>query len=138
MNWTALIIMNNYFHDVATATLLSSAVILWVLGRQAEKGGPEDRRALARAMPTLTRFAIGALIWIILGGIPRIIFFNTFEFIPAKDNGIIIDLAIKHIFLFAAVGAGAIMWLRMGKVARGELAKAKANSASGSTGGRSE
>lgn len=122
MNWTALIIMNNYFHDVATATLLSSAVILWVLGRQAERGGPEDRRALAKAMPTLTRFAIGALIWIILGGIPRVIFFNTFEFIPAKDNGIIIDLAIKHVFLFAAVGAGAIMWLRMGKVARGEAA----------------
>ncbi|MDR3686224.1 MAG: hypothetical protein P4L93_04620 [Coriobacteriia bacterium] len=127
MNWTALIIMNNYFHDVATATLLSSAVILWVLGRQAERGGPEDRRALANAMPTLTRFAIGALIWIILGGIPRVIFFNTFEFIPAKDNGIIIDLAIKHVFLFAAVGAGAIMWLRMGKIARGELNKAQAD-----------
>jgi len=122
MNWTALIIMNNYFHDVATATLLSSAVILWVLGRQAERGGPEDRKALAKAMPALTRFAIGALIWIILGGIPRVIFFKTFEFIPAKDNGIIIDLAIKHIFLFAAVAAGAVMWLRMAKVARGEVA----------------
>ena len=116
MNWTALIIMNNYFHDVATATLLSSAVILWVLGRQARKGGPELRRALARAMPTLTKFAIGALIWIILGGIPRVIFFNTFEFIPAKDNGIIIDLAIKHIFLFAAVVVGAVMWARIGKL----------------------
>jgi len=120
-NWSVLIILNNYFHDVATATLLSSAVILWVLGRQAERGGPELRKALARAMPTLTRFAVGALVWIILGGIPRLIFFKTYEFIPAKDNGIIIDLAIKHVFLFAAVGAGAIMWLRMGKIARGEL-----------------
>jgi len=118
MSWTALIIMNNYLHDVATATLLSSAVILWVLGRQAEKGSPELRQALAKAMPTLTKIAIGALIWIILGGIPRVIFFNTFEFIPAKDNGIIVDLAIKHVFLFAAVGAGAIMWLRMGRIAR--------------------
>ena len=124
INWTALIIMNNYFHDVATATMLSSAVILWVLGRQAEKGGPEERRALAKALPTLTRFAIGALIWIILGGIPRVIFFNTFEFIPAKDNGIIIDLAIKHIFLFGFTGAGVAMWLRMGKVARGEITSA--------------
>ena len=110
MNWTALIIMNNYFHDVATATLLSSAVILWVLGRQAQRGGPEDRN--------------GALIWIILGGIPRVIFFNTFEFIPAKDNGIIIDLGIKHVFLFAAVGLGAVMWARIGKIARGEDARA--------------
>ena len=44
MNWTALIIMNNYFHDVATATLLSSAVILRVLGRQAERGDDPDAR----------------------------------------------------------------------------------------------
>ena len=93
MNWTALIIMNNYFHDVATATLLSSAVILWVLGPPGRAGRPEDRaRRSRKAMPTLTRFAIGALIWIILGGIPRVIFFNTFEFIPAKDNGIVVDL----------------------------------------------
>ena len=28
---SVLIIMNNYSHDVATAVLLSSAVILWVL-----------------------------------------------------------------------------------------------------------
>jgi hypothetical protein len=45
-----------------------------------------------------------------------VIFFNTFEFIPAKDNGIIIDLAIKHVFLFAAVAAGDVMWLRIGKL----------------------
>ena len=122
MNWTALIILNNYFHDVATATLLSSAVILWVLGRQAQRGGPEDRRALAKAMPTLTRFAVGAIVWIILGGIPRLIFFKTFEFIPAKDNAIIVDLAIKHVFMFAAVVAGSIMWARIGRIARTDSA----------------
>ncbi|MBE3076608.1 MAG: hypothetical protein IMZ75_17040, partial [Actinobacteria bacterium] len=44
-NWSILIILNNYFHDVATATLLSSAVILYVLGRQAQRGGADERRA---------------------------------------------------------------------------------------------
>jgi hypothetical protein len=117
-SWSILIILNNYFHDVATATLLSSAVIMYVLGRQAQRGGEGERQAFARAYGTLTKFAWGALIWIIIGGIPRTIFFPTFEFIPAEQKGIVADLAIKHVFLFSAVAAGAIMWVRMGKMVR--------------------
>ena len=33
-----LIIMNNYFHDVATALLLAAAVIMWTLERVARSG----------------------------------------------------------------------------------------------------
>jgi hypothetical protein len=113
-----LIILNNYLHDVATAVLLSSAVILYVLGRQARSGGDGERRALARAYGTLTRFAWGALAWIIIGGIPRTIFFERFEFIPANTNGIVLDLIIKHVLLVASVIAGSVMWLRIGKQAR--------------------
>jgi len=118
---STLIILNNYLHDVATATLLSSAVILYVLGRQARRGGADERRALARAYGTLTRFAWGALAWIIIGGIPRTIFFNQFEFIPADTKGIVADLIVKHVLLVSAVIAGGIMWIRMGKIARAEL-----------------
>jgi hypothetical protein len=116
--WGILIILNNYFHDVATATLLSSAVILYVLGRQAERGGIGERQAFERAYKTLTRFAWGALAWIILGGIPRTIFFRTFEFIPAQQKGIVLDLIIKHVVLVSTVIAGAVMWLRMAKTVR--------------------
>jgi hypothetical protein len=113
-----LIIINNYLHDVATAVLLSSAVILNVLGRQARTGGPGERQALVRAYRTLTRFAWGALAWIIIGGIPRTIFFPTYEFIPASVKGIVLDLVIKHVLLVGGVIAGAIMWVRIGKAAR--------------------
>jgi hypothetical protein len=116
-----LIILNNYFHDVATATLLSSAVVLYVLGRQARRGGAEERRWFARAYRTLTRLAWGALAWIIIGGIPRTIFFNEYEFIPADTKGIVADLMVKHVLLVTAVIAGSIMWVRMGKIARAEL-----------------
>lgn len=112
-----LIVLNNYLHDVATAVLLSSAVILYVLGSQAKRGSDDDRRAFARAYRTLTKFAWGALAWIIVGGIPRAIFFPTYEFIPASIKGIVADLVIKHILLVAGVIAGAVMWIRLGKVA---------------------
>lgn len=113
-----LIIMNNYFHDVATAILISSAVVLWVLGRNAERGTDAERAALARAYPTLTRFARGAIVWIVVGGIPRTIFFTRYEWDPAVVKGIVPALAIKHILMFAAVIVGAVMWRRMAAVAQ--------------------
>jgi hypothetical protein len=120
--WSILIIINNYLHDVATAVLLSSAVILYVLGRQAREGSEGERRALVRAYGTLTRFAWGALAWIVVGGIPRTIFFPTYEFIPASVKGIVLDLVIKHVLLVSGVIAGGVMWVRIGRQAR-EYAK---------------
>jgi len=122
INWTSIIIIiNNYFHDLATGLLLSSAVILWVLGRRAEQGGALERLALARAYPTLVRFARGAFAWIILGGIPRTIFFTRYEWDPAVVNGIIPALMVKHVFMVTVIIIGAIMWRRMAKVARAEV-----------------
>ncbi len=113
-----LIVLNNYLHDVATAVLLSSAVIFYVLARQARDAGDGEKRSFARAYRSLTRFATGALVWIILGGIPRTIFFTKYEFIPAELNGIVPDLIMKHVILVAMVVAGVIMWVRMGRIAR--------------------
>jgi hypothetical protein len=121
--WSVLIIINSYLHDVATAVLLSSAVIMFVLGRQARDGSVGERRALVRAYRTLTRFAWGALAWIVVGGIPRTIFFPTYEFIPASVKGIVLDLVIKHVLLVAGVIAGAIMWVRIGRAVRGYAAE---------------
>jgi uncharacterized membrane protein len=112
-----LIIMNNYFHDVATAVLLGSAVVLWVLGRNAENGGPAEKAALARAYSTLTRFAWGAIAWIVVGGIPRTIFFTRYEWDPAVVKGIVPALALKHILMFTAVVVGAFMWRRVARLA---------------------
>jgi hypothetical protein len=107
-----VVIINNYLHDMATGILVGSAFLLWVLIRQSRRQGPEGLVALARAYPTLRTFAIGALVWIVLGGIPRVIFFSRYEWDPAVVNGIVPALVVKHVLLFAAVAAGAIMWRR--------------------------
>lgn len=125
-----LVIMNNYFHDVATAVLLSSAVVIWVLGKAAEKSGHEAQLALARALPALTKFARGAIIWIIIGGVPRVIFFTRYEWDPAVIKGIVPALVVKHVLMTLAVVAGAIMWRRMAKVA-GALQEQESSSVSG-------
>jgi len=111
------IIMSNYFHDVATAVLLAAAVIMWVLGRHAEKGGPAEVCALAGAYPALTKFAWGAIAWIVIGGIPRTIFFSAVEWDQAQVKGLTAALGVKHAFMGVAVVAGILLWRRMAKVA---------------------
>lgn len=123
IDWiSVLIIINNYLHDLATGLLLASAVILWVLGRRAEQGGADERRALARAYATLVLFARGAFVWIILGGIPRTIFFTRYEWDPAVIRGIVPALMVKHVFMVAVVIGGALVWRRMARLARAEIA----------------
>ena len=105
-----LIVINNYFHDLATAVLLGSSVIMYALGKQAEKQGPEASATLFGFYRTLSRFAWGALAWIVIGGIPRVIFFRTHEFIPAIQKGLYTALGIKHAVMFTAVVVGVLMW----------------------------
>jgi hypothetical protein len=119
LDWLAIaVIINNYLHDMATGILVGSAILLWVLIRQAKGTGPEGLIALERAYPTLRRFAIGALAWIVVGGIPRVIFFADYEWDPAVIKGIVPALAVKHVMLFAAVFVGAVMWRRAATVLR--------------------
>lgn len=107
-----LIVMNNYFHDVATATLLAAAVIMWTLERQAARGAQEDLLALKRAYPTLTKFANIALVWVILGGIPRALTFNTHD-LGAVRGDLVPAIAVKHVVEVAAVLAGVLLWRRV-------------------------
>jgi len=116
-----LIIMNNYFHDVATAMLLSSAIIIWLLGRQAIAEGPEARRWFAKAYPLLTKVALWSIAWIVVGGVPRTIFFQQVEWNMADPSNeyLFTALMVKHAAMWIAVIAGVLLWARMRKVAQG-------------------
>lgn len=117
-----LIIMNNYFHDVATAVLIAAAAIMWALERQARAGAEGGLSALAGAYPTLTRFAQGALVWVVLGGIPRVFFFNTHD-LGAIRGDLLPAIAVKHVVEVAAVLGGLALWLRVKKRIEADLAE---------------
>lgn len=119
MDYVALaVIINNYLHDLATGLLLSAAVILWVLMRRAAAGNPTDVGAFARAFPALTRFAVWSVVWIVVGGVPRVVFFSRYEWDPAVVGGIVPALLVKHALMFSAVTLGAVMWRRASRVLR--------------------
>lgn len=117
---SVVIIINNYLHDVATAVLIASAAVVWALDRAvARDGGGRPGELLRLAYPKLVLVARAALVWIILGGIPRTIFFTRYEWDPAVVRGIVPALAIKHVLMAAGVLIGGAMWLRIGRRVRG-------------------
>lgn len=113
-----IIIMNNYLHDVATAMLLSSALIMWLLGRKAAADGPEAVRWFASSYRVLTRVAQFSIAWIVVGGIPRTIWFEQVEWNMADPSNkyLFLALMIKHAAMWVAVGIGVVLWTRMRKL----------------------
>ena len=69
------IMMNNYFHDVATALLAASSFCIYALVKTHDL--LDDQVATLfylKAYRQMRRFFRFALYWIIIGGIPRPIF----------------------------------------------------------------
>jgi putative copper export protein len=118
-----LIMMNNYFHDVATALLAAGAYTLWVLIRVHDNHpGPQASALFVAACRRLTLLVKIALAWIIFGGIPRTIFYQDFEWANAAGKGQIPALIVKHVLIAVMLIAGAYGWLRLRRRLRGARA----------------
>ena len=109
------LMMNNYFHDVATALLAASAVGLWVLLRRYEAGprAPEAARYFLEIQGAMVKLARFSVAWIVLGGIPRTIWYADFEWANAAGRGQVPALVVKHLFALAFVLFGVAFWRRL-------------------------
>lgn len=108
------LMMNNYLHDVATALLLASGLALWAMLRAWERDGrPEAARFFVAIHGRMAGLARLALAWIVLGGIPRTIWYGEFEWANAAGRGQVAALVAKHVVAFAFVLAGAALWVRL-------------------------
>jgi hypothetical protein len=109
-----LLMMNNYLHDVATALLVAGGFVMWLLWRlQAPEAGPESLRYFVRLYHGMTKLAWFAFIWIIAGGVPRIIFYKEFEWSNMAGRGQVPALIVKHILAFTLVAAGMLLWRKV-------------------------
>lgn len=111
-----IIMMNNYFHDVATALLLASGIVMWLIAKKL--GSSRDNAVIHYFLNLyngITCLAKFSLAWIIIGGIPRTIFYTEFEWANAAGKGQITALIVKHILALIFVGSGAHIWIRLHK-----------------------
>lgn len=110
-----IIMMNNYFHDVATALLMASGFVIWVIVKRydASAGTHDTTEYFLGIYRSATKMARFALAWIIIGGIPRTYFYREFEWANAAGKGQIPALIVKHILAFVFVGMGAYLWIKV-------------------------
>jgi len=110
------IMMNNYFHDMATGLLVGSGFALHAIIRiQATMNTPEATLFFLKTNRKMVKLFKFALWWVILGGVPRTIFYTSFEWANAADKLQIPALAVKHVMMFVVVVWGIVAWRRMQK-----------------------
>ncbi len=108
------VMMNNYFHDVATALMMASAFVLHVIVRiEAEMNSPVATLFFLKMHRQMVKFFRFSLWWIILGGVPRTIFYASFEWNHFADKLQVPALMVKHVLMAAAVIYGIRAWRRL-------------------------
>jgi hypothetical protein len=106
----ALVVMlNNYFHDLAVAFLFASTILAHVVLRY-WPGHPSEE--LARV---LSRIAWGSLAWVLLGGVVRVIFYKEYEWLPKAGTAQVPALMVKHVLLVGLTVWGLIGVLRLNR-----------------------
>lgn len=111
-----ILMMNNYFHDVATALLLASGIAIWVIYKKfGDSDKPDVREYFLKLYGSMTFLVKFSFAWIILGGIPRTYFYTEFEWSHYAGKSQIPALIVKHILAFLFIGAGAYLWISIRK-----------------------
>ncbi len=109
-----VIMMNNYFHDMATGLLVGSGFALHAIMRiQATMNSPQATLFFLKTNTHMKKLFKFALWWVVLGGVPRTIFYTSFEWANAADKLQVPALAVKHVMMFTAVVWGLYAWRRM-------------------------
>jgi len=108
------VMMNNYFHDVATALMMASAVVLHAIVRiQDAMNTPTATLFFLKTHRQMVKFFKFSLWWIIIGGVPRTIFYASFEWNHFADKQQVPALMVKHLLMAAAVIYGIRAWRRL-------------------------
>ncbi|MBA4374522.1 MAG: hypothetical protein C0402_16855 [Thermodesulfovibrio sp.] len=110
------IMLNNYFHDIATALLLASGIAVWMLRKQ---DGVTDNLHIGTfirdSYRSMAKLATVALIWVSLGAIPRILAFTRLEWPSAFEKNQLSGLAAKHILAFIIIVCGTCLWISISR-----------------------
>lgn len=109
--------LNNYLHDLATGLLFVSAVVMLAINKKAVTA-KADSSFVVDIYRYVSALAMASFIWIIVGGIPRLVFFKRIEWPNAVGKGLVVALGVKHVLLFMAVAAGGALWLSLRKTIR--------------------
>jgi len=108
-----LVMMNNYFHDLAVAFLFASCLLSHVVV------GHWPGKIPDRVATILLRTAWGSLAWVMLGGAVRVWFYKEYEWLPRAGTAQIPALGVKHMVLFALTIWGMYGLVKLRRMTKG-------------------
>jgi len=109
-----IIMLNNYFHDLAVAMLFVNVLLSYFYIKVFASEVKKEK--LSQFIGLSFYITIISLVLILLLGIPRAIFYMEYEWLPAAGRGQITALIIKHIILAGITLFGIIFQWRLKKV----------------------
>ena len=113
-----LVMLNNFFHDLAVGILFANVLLSLFLIRQLKERVPADEGVLERFVRYSSRITWGALAFIIVGGIIRTATYRSFEWSEAAGKGQVAALVVKHIVLVGCTVVGVAFQIRMSRNSR--------------------
>lgn len=121
-SFATFLLMNNYFHDVATAMLLACCVVLWVLlkhlGDERDAALTTYARSLYRGVSGMFWFSVA---WIIISGAIRIATFHAFEWHNTTQKHFEAGLLVKYAVAAVMMIIGSVLWTRLSRRMRRKL-----------------
>ncbi len=93
-----LVMLNNYFHDLAVAFLFASMLLGWLLDRRGELS--------PALLKNLNRWSRASLAWVLIGGVIRAVNYRQYEWLEAAGRAQVPALVIKHFLLVGLVVVG--------------------------------
>ena len=107
-----LLMLNNYFHDFATALFVVTTLGMLFIVRYVEKRGGRDLEEMVLVIyPKMVHLAGGSVIFLFFAGVVRAFTFNDFEWNSAVEHGQVAALMVKHVLLLALFTYGVYLWI---------------------------
>ncbi|HHL40006.1 MAG TPA: hypothetical protein ENJ37_05825 [Deltaproteobacteria bacterium] len=109
-----LVMMNNYFHDFATALVVVCTYGMLMMVRYVERsGGEESRRMVLALYPRMVHLTGGSVVFVMLAGVVRAFTYGDYEWQSAVSNNQVAALMVKHVILFALFFYGLGLWVKV-------------------------
>lgn len=122
-----LIMLNNYFHDFATALMVVSAYGMFLILNRANASNSLELKELSvHLYPKMVHVCGASIVFLFFAGIVRSFTFMDYEYSNAIAHGQITALVIKHVLLLVLFFFGINLWIKVHKrikVLRVELKK---------------
>ena len=111
-----LVMMNNYFHDLAAGIVFVSGITMYVMVKKAnEIGSKEAKEIVLGVYPTLVHIIGGSIIFMLFAGVIRTFTYKEFEWANAVGNSQVPAIMVKHVILGGIFFYGIALWIKAHK-----------------------